>query len=312
MMAPTTPLPVTVVAGFLGAGKTTLVNHLLHHAEGRRIGVVVNDFGDINIDAELIVDVADGVMSLANGCICCSMRTGIIDTMFQLAERSSELDHVVVEASGASDPGPIIEAFRELQRMGVVRFDGLVSVVDADQLRFADDQVGALARRQVEGADLLVLNKTDLVSNLDGVRDRIRSLDPEARVVEARHGQVPLDILLGLSPRDRDLPGHEPHVTFRTFTWTRSEPAPFRPLFDGLLSLPPSVLRAKGFLSLEERPGKKVVAHLVGQRLYAHPVGAWGDEPPESRLVIIGTFDEAEEAEIRAHLNRAGSANTER
>jgi G3E family GTPase len=294
-----------VIAGFLGAGKTTLVNHLLQNAGCRRIAVVVNDFGDVNVDAELIVDVADGVMSLTNGCICCSMRSGILDTMFRLAEQADGLDHVVVEASGASDPGPLIEAFRELQRMGIVRFDGLVSVVDADQPRFDDREVGALARRQVVGADLVVLNKVDLATDADVTAERVRVLEPEARLVHATNGVVPLEVLLGLTPRDRELAPHAPHLHFRTFTWSRAEPAPFKPLFDALLSLPPTVLRAKGFLNLSERPGKKVVAHLVGRRLYAQPVGEWAGAVPESRLVLIGTFDAPAEAEIRARLDLA-------
>lgn len=304
------PLPATVVAGFLGAGKTTLINGLLANAGGRKIGVAVNDFGDVNIDAELIVDVADGVMSLTNGCICCSMRSGVLDTMFHLAERAEPLDHAIVEASGASDPGPIVEAFRELQRLGVVRFDGLISMVDADQLRFDDPAVGPLARRQIVGADLVVLNKVDLAGDAtDQAEMRVRALAPEARIVRAEEAAVPLEVLLGLTPRADSGPPQAapPHFAFETLTWSRSEPAAFKPLFDALLSLPPSVLRAKGFLHLAERPKKKVVAHLVGRRLYAQPVGDWADARPKSRVVLIGTFSRDEEAEIRRHLDSAAA-----
>ncbi len=305
MGEPTNPLPVTLVGGFLGAGKTTLVNHLLRHSGGRRIGVVVNDFGSINIDADLIVGVDDQVMRLSNGCICCSMRSGVIDTMMRLSERSDDLDHVLVEASGASDPGALVEAFRELQGLGAIRFDGLVTVVDADQVRFGDDEVGRLMRRQVQGADLVIVNKIDLVSEPSRVKEAIRDVEPEARLVESTFGRVPLDVLLGLPPRAVRARGPAEHPDFRTFTWVHAAPVAFKPMFDGILSFPPSVLRAKGFLNLAERPQQKVVAHLVGRRLYAQPIGTWDGETPESRLVVIGTFDEAEQASLTAHLESA-------
>jgi len=301
-------LPVTVVAGFLGAGKTTLVNHLLEHAGGRRIAVVVNDFGSIDIDAELIVGVEGDVMSLSNGCICCSMRSGILDTIFKLSERAAEIDHVLVEASGASDPGALIEAFRDLQRMGIVRFDGLIAIADAEQLRTGSTSVDRLARRQVVGADLLVLNKTDLVPDLAEVRREVEAMDPSARIVETSFGRVPLDVLLGISPRTDDASTPAAHPDFRTVSWTANEPVPYRRFFDALLSLPNDVLRAKGILYLAERPHRKTVAHLVGRRLYADPIGEWGDEPPNNRLVLIGTFAAGDEPELIERLNRASRA----
>jgi G3E family GTPase len=307
MSESTPPLPVTLIGGFLGAGKTTLVNGLLQRAEGRRLGVLVNDFGDVNVDAELIVGMEGEVLRLSNGCICCSLRDGLTQTLFRLVEQERELDHVLVEASGASDPAALVETLRELQRLGLFRFDGLVTVVDAPSLvgpgTGALDEVAALRRRQIQAADLLVLSKLDLVPGLQHPpRAQLEALHPNARIIEAVQGDVPLDALLGLDPRGEELaPG--PHPVFSTFTWAQAGPVPFRPLFDRLADLPPSILRAKGFVHLSERPNQKVILHLAGGRLHAQPAGGWGAAGAQGRLVFIGTFDPPEADRIQTELD---------
>jgi G3E family GTPase len=303
----TSPLPVTLVGGFLGAGKTTLINHLLSEDHGIRMAVVVNDFGEINVDASLIVSVEDDVHTLSNGCICCSMRQGVLDQMFRLAERVDRPEHVVVEASGIADPAGLQDSLLELQRMGVIRFDGWVTVVDAEAFAPGVDEVGRLQARQVRAADLVVVNKSDLASS-SNAEARVRTVHPDARLVKTTHARVPLDVLLGASARAsrRPPPADEmvPHPGFGSFSWRWTDPLPFRPLFDALKSLPPSVLRAKGWLNLAERPGQRVVTHLVGRRLYAQPEGAWRDEP-QSTLVFIGTFGPDDQAAIEARLAEA-------
>ena len=127
-----TPIPVTVVAGFLGAGKTTLINHILNGDHGRRIAVVVNDFGSINIDAELISDVGEGMVSLANGCICCVIRSDLISAVLQLADRPERPDHIVIESSGVADPASVVRAFMVPEIRSSVLLDGVITVVDAD------------------------------------------------------------------------------------------------------------------------------------------------------------------------------------
>jgi len=300
------PLPVTLIGGFLGAGKTTLVNGLLRRTEGRRLGVLVNDFGRVNVDAELIVGVEGEVLRLSNGCICCSLRDGLTQTLFRLVEEEAALDHVLVEASGASDPAALVDVLRELQRLGLVRFDGWVTVVDAPGLvgdgEDVNEEVAQLRSRQIRAADLLVLTKLDLVEDRQEARSRLEARHPRARVIEAVQGDVPLEVLLGLEPRGEHLePG--PHLHFESFTWTRSAPIPFRALFDRLADLPPSFLRAKGFVHLVERPGRKVAVHLAGGRLHAQPVGDWDEDEAGSQLVFIGTFDRAEANRTRSLLD---------
>ncbi|MEM1022201.1 MAG: GTP-binding protein [Myxococcota bacterium] len=301
----TQPLPVTLVGGFLGAGKTTLINQLLVQAHGLRMGVVVNDFGPMDIDGELLVGVEGEVMRLSNGCICCTLRQGLVDTVLGLVETRAELEHLVVEASGASDPAALLEPLRELQRMALIRLDGMVTVVDAEALDLdAEGELGRLQRSQVVAADILILNKMDLVSDADEPRLALTRLRPDARIIEAVKAQVPLGALLGFGGGERASPQALGHPAFRSFAWTRQDPLPFRSTFETLQGLPPEVLRAKGFVDFEERPGQKVALHLAGRRLWAQPVGDWGEEVPMTRLVFIGVMSADVESRVRAALNQ--------
>ncbi|ELZ94343.1 CobW family GTP-binding protein [Haloferax sulfurifontis] len=212
-------IPVTVLGGSLGAGKTTLLNHLLTNAGDRDIAVLVNDMGSVNVDAELVAEesdlaVGDGVTELSNGCICCELQDDLETAVVRLA-RERSFDHLVVEASGVSEPGPVARLF--VTSRAAARYDvaGLVTVVDARL--FADTFGGGdpdrtvaeegdgsvrplsdLLVEQVESADLVVLNKRDLVSDaeLAAVRDAVEALRPGATVVETTHGDVDVDLLL--------------------------------------------------------------------------------------------------------------------
>src|SRR3954454_3532602 len=190
-------IPLTVVGGYLGAGKTTLVNHVLRHNAGRRFAVLVNDFGQINIDADLIAGQADDTIALTNGCVCCSLAGGFVVALSALRERQPPPDHVIVEASGVSNPHKIAQ----YGHMPGYRLDGTVVVADAEAGRqpAGDPYVGAQVRQQLLGADLLVLNKSDLVPEPEktAVRHWLRALVPAARIVEAAQGRVAVPLLLG-------------------------------------------------------------------------------------------------------------------
>ncbi|MGB9956928.1 CobW family GTP-binding protein [Haloferax prahovense] len=212
-------IPVTVLGGSLGAGKTTLLNHLLTHAGDRDIAVLVNDMGSVNVDAELVADesdlaVGDGVTELSNGCICCELQDDLETAVVRLA-RERSFDHLVVEASGVSEPGPVARLF--VTSRAAARYDvaGLATVVDsrlfADTFGDGDPErtvaeegdgsvrpLSDLLVEQVESADLVVLNKRDLVSDaeLAAVRDAVEALRPGATVVETDHGDVDVDLLL--------------------------------------------------------------------------------------------------------------------
>jgi G3E family GTPase len=163
---PLYPLPVTVIGGYLGAGKTTLVNHLLRHANGRRIAIAVNEFGALPIDDDLIVGASGNVLTLAGGCICCTFGSDLVAGLMEIAQRANEIDHIVIEASGVALPGAIAQSLCLVPGLSL---DAIVVVVDAETVRAraADPYIGDTIVRQLVDADLVVVNKCDLVGEAD-------------------------------------------------------------------------------------------------------------------------------------------------
>ena len=182
-------VPVTILTGFLGAGKTTLLNRILNGDHGLRVAVLVNDFGAINIDSELIVGVEDNAISLANGCVCCNIRDDLVDTVEMVIDRPENPEYILLEASGVADPSGIAFTFIQPNFKDRIRLDSIISIVDADQI-FADPEYPAvqeLKLRQIGFSDMVVLNKIDLVDEvrLQEVRDWIDSRINLVRIVEA-------------------------------------------------------------------------------------------------------------------------------
>lgn len=219
-------VPVTVITGFLGAGKTTLVRHLLGHAAGRRIGLIVNEFGELGVDREMLAACGaqtcrqEDMIELANGCICCTVAEDFVPAMEALLGRDARPDHIVIETSGLALPQPLIRAFNWPEIKGRTTIDGVVTVVDAAALsegRFASDEgaldrqrradqmldhatpLGELFRDQLVAADLVVLNKTDLVADVSPLEAALhRDMRPGTGLVRAVSGHVDARALLGL------------------------------------------------------------------------------------------------------------------
>jgi len=279
-------LPLTVLGGFLGAGKTTLVNALLRQAAGLRLAVLVNDFGSVNIDAALIAAVAGETIALTNGCICCAVGDDFAAGLAAVLARRTAPDHVLVEASGVADPGAIAAIAQldpELRLAGVLVLADAASVAE----RLADARLADTLRRQLRAADLLVLTKTDLVPTAaaEEAAALLRPLAPGAALMRAVHGMLPMEVALGQhAGGDHAPPPRAAHgASFASVTLRPARPLPVAALRAALDALPEGVLRAKGVLPLAEGP--RVLVQRVGRRLELTPEAA----PAEPVLVLIGT-----------------------
>jgi G3E family GTPase len=199
-------VPVTILTGFLGAGKTTLLNRILTGNHGLRVGVVVNDYGSINIDAQLVVGVDGNMMSLANGCVCCQIRGDLVESVIALLARPETVEYILLEASGVADPAGIFATFNDPNLRDRIRLDSVICVMDADQV-FAHPEYPPLMDlklRQVGFADMLILNKVDLAGpgRVEEVRAWLDSHFNRLRIVETNYCEVPYQILLGVGRFD--------------------------------------------------------------------------------------------------------------
>jgi len=197
-------IPVTVLTGFLGSGKTTLLNRILSEQHGKRIAVIENEFGEIGIDQALVINADEEVFEMNNGCICCTVRGDLIRILGNLMKRRDKFDHILVETTGMADPSPVAQTFFVDDDMkDLFRLDGIVTLVDAKHVLLHLDESDE-CKEQVAFGDVIVLNKTDLVSaaELDQIEARIRSMNALARVVRAEHAKVPLDVVLDVGGFD--------------------------------------------------------------------------------------------------------------
>ncbi|NJO48821.1 MAG: GTP-binding protein [Leptolyngbyaceae cyanobacterium RM2_2_4] len=190
-------MPVTIITGFLGSGKTTLLNHILSNRQDLKVAILVNEFGDINIDSQLLVSMDEDMLELSNGCICCTINDGLVDAVYNVLERDDQVDYMVIETTGVADPLPIILTFLGTELRDLTRLDSIVTVVDSET--FTPDHFDSEAAfKQIAYGDVTILNKTDLADpdQIQNLEAYISTVKEGARILHSQHGQVPLPLIL--------------------------------------------------------------------------------------------------------------------
>jgi len=331
-------IPATIVTGFLGAGKTSLLRHLVAHAGARRLALIINEFGELGIDRELLLGCGDqscgasDVVELANGCICCTVAEDFLPALERLIDRADPPDHIVIETSGLALPKPLVQAFNWPEIKARVTVDGVVAVIDAPAVaagRFAsttpellhDNPLDEVFGDQLACADLVVLNKTDLAdaATLDRVGGAVRArLRAGAKSITAAFGRIAPAVLLGLSaaaeedldtrPSQHDLAGAHDHDDFESFVVSLGpvgDPAQLGLALSRVMQSH-DILRLKGFLDVPNKAFRHVI-QAVGPRIEQYFDRPWGAEEQRlSRLVVIGRKG-LERAPIAAALAAAVS-----
>ncbi|KAF3890362.1 MULTISPECIES: CobW family GTP-binding protein [Nostocales] len=309
-------MPVTIITGFLGSGKTTLLNQILKNKQNLKVAVLVNEFGDINIDSQLLVSVDRDMVELSNGCICCTINDGLVDAVYRVLEREERIDYLVIETTGIADPLPIVLTFLGTELRDLTNLDSILTVVDSEAFNSEHFQSEA-ALKQLTYGDIILLNKTDLVTSekLQELEAYIHNVKASAKILHSTYGQVPLPLILGVGLNSQDICGfdddtyenhhhdhtHAPHKHhhhhghhshhlendgFMSISFQSDRPFDMNK-FEAFLTedMPAEVFRAKGFLWFNDSELRHIF-QLSGPRYHLY-ADEW-TTAPKNQLVVIG------------------------
>lgn len=334
-------LKATILSGFLGAGKTTLLNHIIRENHGLKIAILVNDFGEINIDSDLIESQEEYKLNLTGGCICCTMQSDLFFTVMKLLKEEKKPDYLIVECSGAADPLHVLTLLSSLRLRSHIHVDGLFTIIDASSLMEIETQEHRqLAEHQIKVANLLILNKIDRIDDqkLEKVKQFIRNIIPKAVMLETTRCQIPVDLVLGFKdlPELKSLPQHQsidihmhevhqnetgliqilpevpvnnasvkdkPHdLVFESWSFNSDRPLNKKAFEELLEHISPDIIRAKGFVYWDDPEDPLILFNLVGKWINLDVHFEKQNLPLETRLVFIGNPGWKKQSGIESRL----------
>lgn len=296
-------MPVTIITGFLGSGKTTLINQILHNKQKLKVAVLVNEFGDINIDTQLLMDVNENMLELSNGCICCTINEGLIDAVYQVLESDKKVDYLIIETTGVADPLPIILTFLSTELKDLTYLDSVLTLVDSEN--FTPDHFDSeAALKQIAYGDIILLNKTDLVSEdrIDYLESYIKTVNKGARILRTEYSKIPSYLILDVNTSklrpyfiednndkyevQKKSQNHLINDGFTSVSFRSARPFSAMKFQNNFIDeLPENIFRAKGILWFQESESKHIF-QLSGRR-YDMQIEKWSITPT-NQLVLIG------------------------
>ena len=291
-------IPITILTGFLGSGKTTLLNHIIRNASGRKIAVVENEFGSAGIDADLIEKSTEEIVEISDGCMCCTVRKDFIEAIERLLASGKPIDHIIIECSGMSEPLPIAQSFLMNDMEGQVKLDSIICVVDAENFTGKITSATDTALDQLEFADFVIMNKSDLVSldQMDFIETVVRRVNAWAPIIRTSQAIVSLDLLLDTARIDETKEqeirekedDHTHSESLTSFTYRSEFTFDTRALDTFFAELSYDIYRAKWFVHLKEKSGMRYILQKAWARMTLVPDENWKWEDIRNTLVFIG------------------------